>query len=418
MTTVLLTALVAGGLVTLIFLRRERMRQRAWKLDLAGRVPKLEGALDDQDIRYEVLRQFDLLSGRILAEQERRAWLQSILDRAHDGVVVVDLDLKLFFANTAAAAIFHQPADALRGKRLAEVTREKPIYDAFQAAVMSQTRYEGQVTVYAGVEARSFSLRITPLPGNRAAGVFLDITRLEELERVRQEFLTNVSHELRTPITSITAYADTLLDGGLEDEENNTRFLETIRRNAQRLTNLVEDISSLSAIESGSLRLEPCAVDLSQVVAEIAGTLSPRAQEFNVAIRCDVPPGLMILADPKRFEEVLLNLADNGIKFNQSGGEVCIRASRDGQVVVIDIEDSGIGISSSDLPRIFERFYRADKSRSTERGGTGLGLSIVKHLVRAQGAQIEVESQPARGSRFTLRWPVFVPEREQVEPEP
>lgn len=408
MLTEIISALFATALTILLFIWRGRIRARAWRRELGERVKAINRARDDRDIRYEVARQLERLETEIVAGRERQAWLQSILDGAHDGIVVLDAELNLLSANPAAAAIFFQPVETLIGKRLVEVTRDKEIYDAFRAAVVRQLPYDGRVTVHLGADARTFSLRITPLADSRAAGVLLDITRLEELERVRQEFLANVSHELRTPITSIMAYVETLLDGGLHDQENNVRFLEIIRRNVQRLTNLVEDISSLSAIESGNLPLEPQAVDLAQVAAETVAALSMRAGELRVTVHEQIPPGLLIQADRKRFEQVLLNILDNGLKFNKPGGEVHLRGRLDGTEVVLEIEDTGVGISSIDLPRIFERFYRGDKSRATDAGGTGLGLSIVKHLVRAHGAQIDVRSQLGQGSCLTLRWPLAI----------
>jgi two-component system phosphate regulon sensor histidine kinase PhoR len=338
------------------------------------------------------------------AEQDLALW-QAILEGTHDGILVVGADLRILSANRAAARLFGTHAPELEGRRLTEVTREKQLYDGFRAAVEQNTPFDGKIEIVQGIERKIFQLRIDPIGPNRAAGVFLDVTRLERLERVRQEFLSNVSHELRTPLTSILAYVETLLDGAIHDPDNNVRFLEIIYKHTRRLSTLVEDVSDLSAIESGEVRLQPEDVNLQEAVAEVAETLSPRAEQTGVRLLTDIPPGLTIVADRQRFEQILLNLMDNAIKFNRPGGQVIVQAQAKDGAVAISVEDTGIGIPPSDLPHVFERFYRADRARSMEMGGTGLGLAIVKHLVRLHGAHVSVESAPGRGSCFTLTWP-------------
>jgi two-component system phosphate regulon sensor histidine kinase PhoR len=333
------------------------------------------------------------------------ALLQSLVVRTQDGIVVVDSDLQVILANKAAGRIFGRREMTLEGRRVTEIVREKQIYDGFCEALEQQKPFEGRVERIEGIERQVFQLRIIPLGEGKAAGVFLDVTRLEQLERVRQEFLSNVSHELRTPLTAILAYVETLLDGAINDSENNVHFLETIQKHARRLTSLVNDVSDLSAIESGNVRLDPVKLSVHQVVEEVMETLKPRARQFDVTLFNEVSPDLRLTADRGRFEQILLNLVDNAVKFNRRGGEVRVEAERQNGSVSISVKDTGIGIPAPDLNRIFERFYRVDKGRSVELGGTGLGLAIVKHLVRIQGGKITVESQPGEGTCFKIIWP-------------
>jgi two-component system phosphate regulon sensor histidine kinase PhoR len=354
---------------------------------------------------HSALEQIKALRYRSQQAERDLALLQAILEGTHDGILVVEADMRIVLANKAAAQLFDSPEGELEGRRLTEVSRQKQLYDGFRAAVEEGVPYDGKIELARGTERKAFRLRINPLEPGRAAGVFLDVTRLEQLERVRQEFLSNVSHELRTPLTSILAYVETLLGGAIHDADNNVRFLEIIHKHATRLSRLIEDISDLSAIESGQVRLHLEEVNLQKSVEEIAETLRPRAEQSDVRLTTDIPSELTIVADRQRFEQILLNLIDNAIKFNRRGGQVTVKAQRQNGVVIISVEDTGMGIPSADLPRVFERFYRADKARSVELGGTGLGLAIVKHLVRIHGAQVTVESKPGQGSCFTLTWP-------------
>ena len=254
--------------------------------------------------------------------------------------------------------------------------------------------------------SRAAPLRLAEDGVDGVVGAFIDVTTLERLERVRQEFLANVSHELRTPLASITAYVETLLDGALDDTENSLRFLNTIQRNAQRMRDLVNDIAELSAIESGAVQLRREQLPLRSVVAEVFNGLAHRGAQNGIHLRNQIEESHVVTADPRRLEQILTNLIDNAIKFNLPGGEVCVSAITDGRQETIRVRDTGPGIAPEHLPRIFERFYRIDKARSRDAGGTGLGLAIVKHLARAHGGEAIVVSEVGVGSEFTIRLPV------------
>jgi len=239
-------------------------------------------------------------------------------------------------------------------------------------------------------------------------GVFFDITRLERLEGVRQEFLSNVSHELRTPLTAIIAFLETLEDGAIDDPVSNRRFLSIIRKNAQRMHNLIDDILELSAIEAGMVRVEVEGLRLHMLGNDILTALASRAETRSVILINEVPEDIVVFADARRLEQMLTNLVDNAIKFNREGGSVAIghhRGARDR----ITVTDTGNGIPPEHLHRIFERFYRIDRARSREMGGTGLGLAIVKHLARAHGGDVSVHSTLTEGSTFAIELPAEAP---------
>jgi two-component system, OmpR family, phosphate regulon sensor histidine kinase PhoR len=230
---------------------------------------------------------------------------------------------------------------------------------------------------------------------------------LERLERFRKDFLINISHELRTPLASIQGYAETLLDGALDDSRHNARFVTIIRQNAERLANLVADIMTLSRIELGSKKVKVSPMQIRELLRASVDAFQPLAGKKGIHIQLDTPAAeLSVLCDSEAVEQVLANILDNALKYTPEGGSVRAGARAIEDFVEIYIADTGIGIPEPELPRLFERFYRVDKGRSREMGGTGLGLSIVKHLVHAQGGEVSVTSEFGRGSRFAFTLPV------------
>ncbi|HZG51964.1 MAG TPA: ATP-binding protein, partial [Pyrinomonadaceae bacterium] len=258
--------------------------------------------------------------------------------------------------------------------------------------------------------------RVSPLHGGETraregaarggeVGVFFDITRLERLERVRQEFLSNVSHELRTPLTAIRTFVETLEGGALDDADNNRRFLSIIDRNAARMHSLIDDILELSAIEAGTVAVEARPVRLCALIGEVQTALASRAAERGVSLRNEVAADVFVHADARRLEQMLTNLCDNAVKFSAEGGAVTVAHERATERDRITVSDTGEGIAPEHIHRIFERFYRVDRARSRSLGGTGLGLAIVKHLARAHGGEATVRSTPGEGSTFTIELP-------------
>jgi len=331
------------------------------------------------------------------------------VNEMREGLLVIDAEMRVVFSNRAARNLFSHVEEAINLRRLTELTRNPAIYDAFLDAVRGTERAGVKVETY-GQAKRVFDLRVVPLRAGSgrgvsgAVGVFFDVTRLERLELVRQEFLSNVSHELRTPLTSIMALTETLAAGAIDDQEHNRRFLLIIQRNAARMHRLIDDILELSAIEAGNVKVRPEIVQLYALVEDVSSGLSASAAARNITVRNLVATEVKVFADPHRLVQMLTNLIDNAIKFNREGGTVSIKHSGDdGDRISVAV--TGEGIPAHHLDRLFERFYRADRARSRELGGTGLGLAIVKHLAKAHGGEVTVESRFGEGTQFTIELP-------------
>ncbi|HEY6072218.1 MAG TPA: ATP-binding protein, partial [Anaerolineales bacterium] len=339
-----------------------------------------------------------------------RELLEATMGGMREGLLVVDEDLRVVASNAAARLLFNSSRDKLDSQRLTDLTRNPEIFSAFLEGLRGKKIAEVKVEMY-GPTRRVFDLRVVPLHGGEreategAIGVFFDITQLEKLERVRQEFLSNVSHELRTPLTAILAFVETLEADTLKENEDNRRFLSIIRRNAARMHALIDDILELSAIEAGTVKVKPAEIKLWPLIRDILTALEAKAESRGIAIENFVPEDAVVFADPQRLEQMLTNLVDNAIKFNRSGGRLTIRFEEDERWTHILIQDTGEGIPAHHLERLFERFYRVDRARSREMGGTGLGLAIVKHLARAHGGDVSVKSKLGEGSVFAIQLP-------------
>ncbi|HEX8720666.1 MAG TPA: ATP-binding protein [Pyrinomonadaceae bacterium] len=359
------------------------------------------------------------VAGAVAAgEVPAAALLEVTMDSMREAVVIIDSRMRVVALNNSARAAFRSGGGAsLSPGRLSDLTRNPSIYSAFAAAVARGERAEVKVETRGEAGRRVYDLHVAPLRQREvvygsdvrgAVGVFFEITELERLEGVRQEFLSNVSHELRTPLTAIVTFVETLQDGALEEPETARRFLSVIARNAERMRSLIEDIMELSAIESGGMRLEVSEVPLRAAVRETFGALAAKAEGCGVALVNEVAQGASVRADPRRLEQMLLNLVDNAIKYSRRGGAVSVRHAR-AERDVVSVADTGEGIPAEHLTRIFERFYRVDRARSRELGGTGLGLAIVKHLARAHGGEVGVRSVWGEGSTFTVELPRDAP---------
>lgn len=334
---------------------------------------------------------------------------EATLGGMREGLLVVDSDLRVVASNPAAHKLFNLASGNIDSRRLTELTRNPAIYSAFLDALQGSERSSVKVEIH-DPSRRVFDLRVVPfgVTGKRssagAIGVFFDITQLEKLERVRQEFLSNVSHELRTPLTAIVAFVETLEAGALDDPENSQRFLAIIRKNAARMQNLIDDILELSAIESGTIGVQTDPIKLSPLATDVLNSLGTQAASRSITIRNEVPSDAVVFADPRRLEQMLTNLVENAIKFNREGGQVVIECEN-GASTRIRVRDTGEGIPAQHLDRLFERFYRVDRARSRDLGGTGLGLAIVKHLARAHGGEVRVSSELGQGSVFEIDLP-------------
>lgn len=333
--------------------------------------------------------------------------LQRILDATRESVLIVDVSRRIIASNRAAHNAFARNNGNIQNRRLSEVIRDLSLHEAFSSALENGESSDLKMD-FIGIEKRSYDIHVSPidLDGTpHAIGAFYDVTQIERLERVRQEFLSNISHELRTPLTSIMAFVETLEDGAIDDKDNNRRFLGVIRRNAERMHGLIADILELSMIESGNVSIEAKPVRLFNLVEEVLASLSSKAAAREIMLVNAIPEKVKVTADPVRLEQMLTNLIDNGIKFNRPAGSVTISVDQNLDKTLISVADTGEGILADHLSRVFERFYRADRGRTRDVGGTGLGLAIVKHLARLHGGEVSVTSALSRGTTFVIELP-------------
>ncbi len=351
-----------------------------------------------------VSKELRRLLDRLRFESARR---EAILSSMAEGVLAVDPDLRVTFCNTAFLKAIGFRGASFEGLSLLELVRDTGLHQLLREVLLTGESQKLRFRLSAAY-GRTFEVQATPLAmpaGRGAIAILHDITDLERLEQVRKDFVANVSHELRTPLAGVIGYAETLLDGALDDQANNRKFVEIIRSNAVRLNSIAADLLVLSDLESGT-DPEPEVIAVQGVLEAALITVQAEARARSVLLVSEAIENVSVRGSRLRLEQAILNLLANAIKFNKSGGEVRVSATVNGDhQVAIVIADTGVGIPSQDLPRIFERFYRIDKARSRQVGGTGLGLSIVKHVVERMNGAIEVESQLGRGSVFTLRLP-------------
>jgi len=290
-----------------------------------------------------------------------------------------------------------------------ELVRNQPVEAAVSQAMKRVGASRCELTL-PGTSTRTLAVNVTRIPGAMSTGVILvfhDVTDLRRLENLRSDFVANVSHELKTPLASIQAYSETLLNGALEDEDNNRNFVQTISRQADRLHALIQDMLSLAKFESREEVFDLTTVDIAEVVSLCLERHDRQARQEKVGLQATGPEGAVyVLADGEALQQILDNLIDNAIKYSSPGDQVEVYWTREDQMLIAEVSDTGIGIAPEDQDRVFERFYRVDKARSREMGGTGLGLAIVKHLVNACQGEVELRSTLGEGTTFTIRLPL------------
>jgi len=350
------------------------------------------------------------IRGKIESINSGKTKLDLVLSSMFEGVIVTDAHENIIIMNPSLRKLFLIDVNP-EGKRPLEVIRNNAVDDMIGKIVKEKQQLATEEIVINIPEEKILKVNGVPImSNNRLEGVILvfhDITELRHLEKIRQDFVANVSHELRTPVSSIKGYAETLLDGALEDKANAKEFVNIIYQDSNRLVSLINDLLDLSKIESGKLKMSFASLDPVLLIKKGVTVINNQAQAKSISLKINIPQDLpKIKADETRFAQVMINLLDNAIKYSSEGAAVIISAKAADGVLQIDISDSGMGISEEDLPRIFERFYRVDKARSRELGGTGLGLSIVKHIVSVHGGQVWVKSELGRGSTFSFTIPL------------
>lgn len=341
----------------------------------------------------------------------RESGTQTILGAMHDGLLVVDVRSRITLMNPTFEKLFGL-RDPTTGVPLVEAVRHatldqlivetmhggEPMRDELSVPD-SQTRSERHIEVSA-VPIKNSDDEVTG-----AVMLFHDITELKQLDQIRREFVANVSHELRTPLSILRGYIEVLLDSPISQEES-ARILSIMERHSKRLGLLIDDLLSLARLESSNAKLDLNIVRVEELFNNVARDWREKAAAKNLKLFVDLPSEpLALRADETRLHEVLHNLVENAVKYSHENGQIHLQATKRGDEVVLSVADNGFGISKADLPRIFERFYRADKARSRELGGTGLGLAIVKHIIQLHGGRVEAESELGRGTTIRVMLP-------------
>lgn len=333
--------------------------------------------------------------------------MEAIIRNMSEGLMLIDKRGKIILSNSAINKIFGIES-AMEGKTLIETLRNAELMEITGDVVENKTTVAKEVEI---TYPKEIYLMVTALPfysygiEGKVSGVVLtfhDITRIKQLEEIRKDFVANVSHELKTPITAIKGFAETLLEGAIDDREHAYKFLETIKNHSERLNSLVNDLLTLSSIEMRDIKIEKINVNLNNVIDPVFTTLRGKAEIKGLYLNKSISHGFQeIYTDKDRLVQILINLVDNGIKFTDHGGVTVGTEWKDGKGILY-VDDTGVGIEKRHLSRLGERFYRVDRARSRELGGTGLGLAIVKHLVVAHGWKMEIDSTMGRGTKVRI----------------
>jgi two-component system, OmpR family, phosphate regulon sensor histidine kinase PhoR len=374
--------------------------------DLAVRVP-----VRGPDFLRGLSTAFNSMAGRLQgdveSERTERARLQAVLDDMTEGVASIDREERVVFLNRVGRALLRVPdGDLVEGRPVHHLVRDPKVLALVRAALRGGEPAEQDV-VWDGAPARLLRVRAAPVEGGRGAILLVgDVSTLRRLERMRTDFVANVSHELRTPLAAIAGAAETLAGGAIEDREAGPRFVEAISRHADRLKALVDDLLTLSRLESTPDSIDRVPVDFALVARQSCDAVAGRAREAGVTLDVRTNGAVRVMGDPEALRRLVDNLVVNAVTYTPSGGWARVALVAEAGRAVLTVADSGIGIAPAHIERIFERFYRVDKARSRAKGGTGLGLAIVKHSVNLHGGEIAVQSRPGAGSTFTVSIPL------------
>ena len=334
---------------------------------------------------------------------------KAILTSMVEGVIAIDKDARILSLNPTAEKIFTIRKQDAEGRLFLEVIRNNDISEIISRVLKSGEPLSSELNLILPVQ-KVFRINASAIfEDNTVTGCVLvihDITQMRRLERVRSDFVANVSHELKTPLTSIKGFVETLLEGAIEDKKNSREFLRVIQEQANRLESLINDLLDLASLEERGVFLREQEVNLKELADKILAGFEAQLKKKEVEARNELLEHLIVKADKDKIEQVFTNLIDNAVKFNRPKGSIKIYARElPDNKIKVSVADSGWGIPSRDVPRIFERFYRVDKARSRALGGTGLGLSIVKHIIELHGGSIDVESSEGLGSEFSFILP-------------
>jgi two-component system phosphate regulon sensor histidine kinase PhoR len=382
----------------------EDVARRIESGDLHARAPE-EGKDEITEVARMVNRMAEGLRATLGRVEEERDLREEMLAAMADGVVLLDTRGEIVHANAALPRALGRLDTPRPGMAFAEWCALPELERFLEEARASHAPLRREIRL-AGPTERTLDAIATRMAEGSTLLVMRDLTPIKRLERVRQDFVANVSHELKTPLTSILGYAETLLDGGLDDREHRHGFVETIKAQASRLTAIVEDLLALSELERPDAALALAPVDVASLARTVTVALEPRALKDGLTLAGETPSEeLVVLGERGRLEQVVYNLVDNALKYTRAGGVTVVVKRGKGSVELV-VEDTGPGIPREALGRIFERFYRVDVARSSEVRGTGLGLSIVRHIVELHHGRVEAANRPEGGARFTVRLPL------------
>ncbi len=361
------------------------------------------------------------IQDRIFKQKNRNHVLSTVMSQMQNGIVAVDQSLNLIFITPVAKKLLGVAGNP-ENRPINEISKDVKLDDVFTEAMRQGGVYTNEVAARTamGRGHRPLRLYVSPMRQDTqvvgALAIVEDITELRRLEQVRTDFAANVSHELKTPLTSIRGFVETLQAGAIDHPEMAHKFLNIIMMETERLTRLINDILSISKLESGEDEVATERIRLDKKAYDICEMLMIHAQEKQVTINCHLnKEPVYIIGNPDRVEQLLINLTENAIKYNVPGGTVTVQVFANAHEANVTISDTGIGIAEENLPRLFERFYRVDKGRSRQMGGTGLGLAIVKHIVRSMGGEIEVHSKLGEGTEFLVTLPLAPKESPEKE---
>ena len=400
---VILAVLIAGRITRPL---RELTRS-AWQM--ASSKPADQPIPPNKDEISQLAQVFNLMSVRLSSQinnlETERATLEAVLQKMTDGVLIVDTQGMVQLANPAAEKMFSISQTSTIGKPLIEVVRHHQPVEMWQRCLTTGEAQRVDFEIGHRLSLQGIATSLCPIIAGSTLLLFQDLTHQRQIENMRRDFISNVSHELRTPLAALKALTETLQAGALEDSPAAHRFLEQMETEVDSLSLIVTELLELSRIESGRVPLNLTATHPMDIINPALERLRLQGERAGIALSVECPPDLpAVLADASRVQQVVVNLLHNAIKFTPSSGQVTVRADQQDRMIRFSVTDTGIGIASEDLPRIFERFYKVDRSRATS--GTGLGLAIARHLVEAHGGRIWVESEVGKGSTFYFTIPL------------
>ncbi len=411
-------AIAATVIVFLISLKISRplaeLKNIADSLASGNLEPKMNiySTMEIAGLAQSMNRMAENLSDRIRDITRQKNEQQAVLSSMTEGVLALDINQSIISMNSSAKIFLGLENKEWVGKSIQEVVRNAGFLELVDEALSGTELVEGEFILRNG-EQRHIQLHSAMLKDENngqmgAVIVMNDITRLYKLENLRQDFVANVSHELKTPVTAIKGFIETLIDGALDDPIKSQEFLDIISRQADRLNAIISDLLTLSRIEAdtGKSDLHSEESILEDIVRAAVQSSLFKIDKKNIRVEFSSENRTLVLCDPQLLEQAVINLLDNAIKYSSENGVIRADIIRNERSVSITISDEGCGIEKEHLPRLFERFYRADKARSRKLGGTGLGLAIVKHIAQAHGGSVGVESEPGKGSAFSITLPL------------